>query len=93
MALNAAVEATRAGEAGPCFALAADEVLNLAIRAADSAKTTAELIEGTVKKVNGGSDLVKQISESFANQRLMRWTRLSSKMLPRPKSPTVLPRI
>ena len=66
LALNAAVEAARAGEAGAGFAVVADEVRNLAIRAADAAKTTADLIEGTVKKVNGGSDLVKQISESFA---------------------------
>ena len=67
LALNAAVEAARAGEAGAGFAVVADEVRNLAIRAADAAKTTAELIDGTVKKVNGGSDLVKQISESFEN--------------------------
>ena len=65
--MNAAVEAARAGEAGAGFAVVADEVRNLAIRAADAAKTTAELIEGTVKKVNGGSDLVGQISESFAS--------------------------
>jgi methyl-accepting chemotaxis protein len=66
LALNAAVEAARAGEAGAGFAVVADEVRNLAMRAADAAKDTAELIEGTVKKVNEGNDLVSRTNEDFA---------------------------
>jgi methyl-accepting chemotaxis protein len=65
LALNAAVEAARAGEAGAGFAVVADEVRNLAMRAADAAKDTASLIEGTVKKVNDGSELVSTTNEAF----------------------------
>jgi len=65
LALNAAVEAARAGEAGAGFAVVADEVRNLAMRAADAAKNTSGLIEGTVKKVNAGSELVAKTNEAF----------------------------
>lgn len=66
LALNAAVEAARAGEAGAGFAVVADEVRNLAIRAAEAAKNTADLIEGTVKKIDDGSQLVSATNEAFS---------------------------
>ncbi|MFA6009746.1 MAG: methyl-accepting chemotaxis protein [Desulfobacteraceae bacterium] len=66
LALNAAVEAARAGEAGAGFAVVADEVRNLALRAADAAKNTAALIEGTVKKINEGSAIVNETNEAFS---------------------------
>ncbi|MFH1155025.1 MAG: methyl-accepting chemotaxis protein, partial [Pseudomonadota bacterium] len=66
LALNAAVEAARAGEAGAGFAVVADEVRNLAMRAAEAAKNTASLIEGTVKQVNDGSKLVAATNDAFS---------------------------
>ena len=65
LALNAAVEAARAGEAGAGFAVVADEVRNLAMRAAEAAKNTAELIEGTVKRVKEGNEFVGRTNEDF----------------------------
>jgi methyl-accepting chemotaxis protein len=65
LALNAAVEAARAGEAGAGFAVVADEVRNLAMRAAEAAKTTSNLIEGTVNKITDGSMLVNTTNDAF----------------------------
>jgi len=53
----------------------ADEVRNLAMRAAEAAKNTANLIEGTVTKVKSGSELVDKTGEAF-----MRVTQSSNKV-------------
>jgi len=65
LALNAAVEAARAGEAGKGFAVVAEEVRNLSQRASEAAKDTTTLIEGTVVRVENGSEIVDVLSRQF----------------------------
>lgn len=65
LALNASVEAARAGNAGKGFAVVADEVRNLAGQSSEAAKSTVQMIETASALIKQGVRLTAETSQSL----------------------------
>ena len=65
LAINATIEAKRAGEAGKSFAVVASSVKDLADKSAISATQTKALIDDTIAKAKRGSQLSDETYSTF----------------------------
>ncbi|MBN2222699.1 MAG: methyl-accepting chemotaxis protein, partial [Vallitaleaceae bacterium] len=70
LALNAAIEAARAGEAGRGFAVVADEVRKLASQSSDAAKDISNIVNGIYKATRKTEDMIEGGSGIYAKQEL-----------------------
>ncbi|WP_241885193.1 methyl-accepting chemotaxis protein [Brachyspira hyodysenteriae] len=74
LALNASVEAARAGDQGKGFAVVASEVRNLSTNVSNAAKDISSIVNETTKKIEIGESTVRESSnaldeiENFANE-------------------------
>ncbi len=67
LALNAAIEAARAGEQGRGFAVVADEVRSLSIKSNDSAKHIRQVLDQASVDISKGSEVLGRTGEVLAS--------------------------
>ena len=65
LALNASVEAARAGDQGKGFAVVASEVRNLSINVSNAAKDITNIVNETTKKIEIGESTVRESSDAL----------------------------
>src|SRR6056297_3972277 len=67
LALNANVEAARAGKYGKGFVVVADEVRNLAVKSTDSVKETGRMVEDTVSNIKQGTEAAEATAKQLSS--------------------------
>lgn len=67
LALNASIEAARAGDAGKGFAVVADQIGKLATDSAQAVVNTKALIEKTIEEIENGNKITEQTAVAFEN--------------------------
>lgn len=79
LALNANVEAARAGKYGKGFAVVAEEVRNLAVRSGEAVNETTRIVESSVAEIAAGATATRTTATQF--REIAEQTRQSAAML------------